>query len=271
MRSPRAIERSYVNLPAGQMHLRQAAGTSPAIVFLHQTASAGSSFEAVMQRIRLPNRLIAIDTPGFGGSFDPRGWPSIARYAGWIVDTLDRLRARSVHLFGHHTGTNLAAEIDRRHPRRVRSLMLLGPAAMTSGEREEFREVFEKPIAPRADGSHLVENWNYARKFNPSCDLEVVHSEVVNMVRAWRGRPQAYRAVSFHDLERLLRRSATPLLMLASREDYFFPQLERLGRLRPDAVTRIVGGENFPTLADSAGVASAVTEFLTTQFPKRAR
>jgi pimeloyl-ACP methyl ester carboxylesterase len=64
MRSTRAIERMYVNLPSGQMHLREAAGTSPAIVFLHQTASASSSFDAVMQRIRLPNRLIAIDTPG---------------------------------------------------------------------------------------------------------------------------------------------------------------------------------------------------------------
>ena len=30
----------------------------------------------VMARLRVPSRLIAIDTPGFGGSFDPAGWPT---------------------------------------------------------------------------------------------------------------------------------------------------------------------------------------------------
>jgi pimeloyl-ACP methyl ester carboxylesterase len=263
-RRRRRILRSYVELPAGQVHVRSSPGTAPAIVFLHQTASSSSSFERVMQRIALPNRLVALDTPGFGGSFDPPGWPTIARYAGWLVATLDRLGVRRAHLFGHHTGTNLAAEIARRHPRRAASLMLLGPAVMSAAERREFRPAFERPIAPREDGSHLVENWNYARRYNPACPLETVHEEVVNMTRAWRGRAQAYRAVSYHDLGALLRRSALPLLLLSSREDYFFPRLAQLQALRPDARVALVGGENFPTQVDPAGVAAAITRFLTT-------
>jgi pimeloyl-ACP methyl ester carboxylesterase len=216
-----------------------------------------------MERLRVPNRLIALDTPGFGASFDPPGWPSIARYAGWVVAALDELGVRDCHLFGHHTGTNLAAELARRHPRRVRSLMLLGPALMDVEERSSFRSTFEIPIAPRADGSHLLENWKYARHYNPGCDLEIVHDEVVNMLRAWRGRAQAYRAVSFHDLGRALRGQTIALALLSSPEDYFHPRLPLLQALRPDAEVAIVGGENFPTLSDPAGVAAAIRSFVT--------
>jgi pimeloyl-ACP methyl ester carboxylesterase len=251
-----------VNLPAGQIHYRVRAGREPAIVFLHQTASASSSFEPVMQQLRVPNRLIAIDTPGFGGSFDPSGWPSIGQYARWLVAALDRLKAPRLHLFGQHTGANLALEIERRHPRRVASLMLLGVPLMSAPERRSFRAAFEQPIRPRADGQHLLTNWGYARQYNPSCDIEIVHAEVVNMLRAWRGRAQAYRAVSFHDLGALLRASRARLLLLSTPEDYFYPRLEALRALRPDASVAICGGENFPTLADPRGVAAALRSFL---------
>ena len=208
----REITKSYVDLPDGQMHVLSTSGSAPAIVFLHQTASSAHSFAPVMERLRLPNRLIGIDTPGFGGSFDPVGWPSMEEYAAYIVATLDRLDVRQFHLFGHHTGSNLAAEIAWRHPRRARSVMMLGPVPMTREERIEFRSAYDKPITPREDGSHFVENWNYCRKYNPSCDLEIIHEEVVSMTRAWKGRPQAYRAVSFHDPMKLVSKLECPLL-----------------------------------------------------------
>ena len=73
--SARRVRCGYVDTADGQLHYREVAGVEPAIVFLHQTASASSSFQSVMQRLRLPNRLLALDTPGFGSSFAPRGWP----------------------------------------------------------------------------------------------------------------------------------------------------------------------------------------------------
>ena len=118
-RTPRAIRCGYVDTRDGQLHYREAAGTAPAIVFLHQTASSSSSFQRVMQRLRLPNRLVALDTPGFGSSFAPRGWPKMADYARWTIEALDALGVKRFHVFGQHTGANLAGELALRHPARV--------------------------------------------------------------------------------------------------------------------------------------------------------
>jgi pimeloyl-ACP methyl ester carboxylesterase len=260
------LAKSYVDLPDGQVHVLSVDGAAPAIVFLHQTASSGASFAAVMDRLhrvhRLPNRLIALDTPGFGGSFDPPGWPSMKKYAAWITAALDRLKVRRFHLFGHHTGGNLAAEIAWRHPARAASVMILGPVPMTRAERAQFRRAYDQPIAPRADGMHLVENWAYCHKFNPSADLAIVHEEVVNMARAWKARPQAYRAVSFHDAMARVRKLTCPLLFMTSPQDFFYPGFAGVCARYPDAKVAIVGGENLPPQSDPRGMARAVAKFV---------
>lgn len=59
----------------------------------------------------MPNQLVAIDTPGFGGSFDPEDWPSLGDYADQIIASVDALEIEAFHIFGHHTGASLAIEI----------------------------------------------------------------------------------------------------------------------------------------------------------------
>jgi pimeloyl-ACP methyl ester carboxylesterase len=262
-RRAQEIRCGYVDTRDGQLHYREIAGTAPAIVFLHQTASSSSSFQRVMQRLRLPNRLIALDTPGFGSSFAPRGWPSMAEYARWTVEALDALRVRRFHVFGQHTGANLAGELAVRHPARVCSVMMLGPVPMAAPERREFREMLGKqPISPRVDGQHMLENWGYAAQYNPGCDPEILHDETVNMLRAWRGRPQAYRAVSFNDSLAVLRRVRAPVLLMTSPGDYFHARFHQVCAVRPDATIATVGGDNFQPLLDPVGVARAITRFV---------
>lgn len=262
-RTLRAIRCGYVDTRDGQLHYREVAGTAPAIVFLHQTASSSSSFQSVMQRLRLPNRLIALDTPGFGSSFAPRGWPRMADYARWTLEALDALRVRRFHVFGQHTGANLAGELALRHPSRVRSVMMLGPVPMSAAERREFRKMLGvDPIRPRPDGQHLLENWGYAAHYNPDCAPEILHDETVNMLRAWRGRPQAYRAVSYNDSLAVLRKLRAPVLLLTSPGDYFHSRFLEVCAARPDAAVATVGGDNFQPLLDPAGVAGAIEQFV---------
>ena len=252
----------YANTPAGQIHFREVVGRAPAIVFLHQTASSSASFQRVMQRLRLPNRLIAIDTPGFGGSFDPSGSPTLARYAAHVLAALDALKVRRFHLFGQHTGANIAAVIARDHPARTCSVMLLGLAPFLASERRAFRRAFEEPIRPRADGSHLLKNWAYAADNNPGCDPQILHGEVLSMLRAWRGRGQAYRAVSFDDALANLRKICAPVLLVSALGDYFYPRFAEVRALRRDAAVAMVGGDNFPPLRDASGVARVIETFV---------
>lgn len=261
-RRANTVHLGYADTDAGQVHYREVAGRSPAIVFLHQTASSSASFQLVLERLKLPNRLIAIDTPGFGGSFDPPGYPTLARYSACLLDALDRLKVRNFHLFGQHTGANIAAAMALQVPARVCSVMMLGPALLSLAERRSFRGAFSEPIRPRADGAHLLQNWSYAADNNPGCSPELLHGEVVSMLRAWRGRGQAYRAVSFDDVGATVRKIRAPLLFMSAPGDYFFPRFDEVCALRPEAKVALVGGDNFPPLRDPSGVARAIEKFV---------
>lgn len=254
--------KSYLDLPDGQMHCHLREGEGDAIVFLHQTASSAACYDPLLAALDVPARLVAIDTPGFGGSFDPAGEPSMADYARWIVEAIDALGIGTFHLFGHHTGASLAIEIAARHPARARSVMLAGPVFMTEDERADFLAHYREPIRPRADGAHLIENWNYAAGFNPDCSPEMMHGEVVAMLRAWRGRGQAYSAVARHDIAPLTAKLRCPALLLTSPDDFFHATLDRAQTALPGARTVVTAGGNFQPTADPQGVARAVEAFL---------
>ena len=260
--SPHAnLYRRYVDLPEGQIHMHERAGCEPAIVFLHQTASSAKSYDLLLACIDLPNRLVAIDTPGFGGSFDPCGKPEIMNYRHWMFAACDGLNLGPFHLFGHHTGASLAIDMAHAAPERVLSLMLLGPVFMTDEERREFEAGYEKPIEPRRDGGHLLENWNYAANFNRDCSVELLQQEVVAMLRAWRGRAQAYRAVARHDTGLLTQDLYLPVLLLTSPDDFFHDTFNRAIDLFPTAKIVQVGGGNFQPSADPDGLARAIGAF----------
>jgi pimeloyl-ACP methyl ester carboxylesterase len=259
---PRPVHKGYVDLDDGQVHYRERAGGEPAIILLHQTALSSRSFQPLLEAIRVPHRVIALDLPGFGNSFAPAGWPCMGQYADWVLAAMSRLGAGPVHLFGHHTGASVAVEIAHREPGRVRSLTLCGPVCFTDAERAHFREQFEAPLAPSPDGGHLLENWRYAAGNNAGVAAEVIHDQVVDMLLAWRARPQAYRAVADHDFASAFKSLKAPTLILTARGDYFEGHVGRCRALRRDVEVVTVGGGNLAPELDCAGTAHAIAQFL---------
>ena len=156
----------------------------------------------------------------------------------------------------------MGGDLAGRHPARGRSVTVLGRVPMSAAERGDFRKLLSTPIAPRPDGSHMLENWGYATQYNPGCDVEVQHDEVVSMLRAWRGRPQAYRAVSFNDSLAVLRKVRAPVMLMSSPGDYFHSRFLEVCAVRPDAEITTVGGDNFQPLLDPPGVARAIERFV---------
>ncbi len=258
----RQIKKCYADIPDGQIHCHITEGADPPIVFLHQTATSAASYDPLLRALDIPNRLVAIDTPGFGGSFDPVGFPDLETYAAQIMATADALGIERFHLFGHHTGAALGLVIAATQPERVCSLMMAGAVLMTDDERADLAAAHIAPFAPRRDGSHLLENWDYAAQYNPECDVDLLHGEVVAMLRAWRARPQAYAAVAHHDTAALAPQVSAPVLLLSSPDDYFHAALGRAQAAFPQAQTAITGGGNFQPTADAPGVAAAIAAFL---------
>lgn len=258
----RSIRKIYVDVPDGQVHCHVVDGVQPAILLLHQTATSAASYDPLLRQLDLPNQVIAIDTPGFGGSFDPLGWPTLGWYAKQVVAVADALAIPRFHLFGHHTGATLAIEIGANWPGRTASLMLAGPVFMTEVERAAFLADYSEPIGLERDGSHLLRNWNYASGYNPDCDLQLLHGEVIAMLRAWRGRPQTYRAVAHHESAEAMRRVIAPVMLLTSPDDFFHFGFDRAIALAPKATVVTTGGGNFQPGADAPGVAQAIEAFL---------
>src|SRR5437867_4491794 len=100
----RHIRYGYAETPQGQVHYRERGEGQP-VVLLHQTASSGVMWERAMRLWPEGRHLIAMDTPGFGGSFKPSEQPGdMAWYAARAADFLDALDLERPHVIGHHTG-----------------------------------------------------------------------------------------------------------------------------------------------------------------------
>jgi pimeloyl-ACP methyl ester carboxylesterase len=245
-------KRTYVDTPAGQIHCWHAAGTGVPVVFLHQTASSGAMWLKVMTALGPGRPMIAFDTPGFGGSFDPPdAAPSIGDFAGWIAGAMQALKLPPVHLVGHHTGACVGVELAAGWPASVASLALSGPLPLTAAERDEYSKVFGAPFAPTPSGSYLLEAWEYLRSAGAGADLTMLNRELSDTLRAYPTRSKAYAAVWNHDFTTRLLEVSCPLQLLCAPDDVLYPYFERACQLRPDADAHALrGGANFaPDLA----------------------
>ena len=258
------IRKAYADCDGGQIHYRysdrDADGTP--IVWFHQTASSSAMYESVMTRLAGARPMFALDTPGFGGSFDADGMPDMPQFAAWLEQAIDDIGIGEYHAFGHHTGACLVAELAVRAPDRVKSAMMIGPVPLTRHEREEFRQHFSTPMAPDADGAYLKQTWDYLVGLGAHHTLELHHREVLDTVRAYMGRYKAYSAVWDQDFTALYAKLTCPILILCAEDDVLWPFFERAQTQRPDAIAATIKGANFEPDLDPDGVADNVRQFL---------
>jgi pimeloyl-ACP methyl ester carboxylesterase len=258
------IEKSYISISPGQLHFRtRPGGPDLPIIFLHQTASSSAMYLEVMKRLGDNRPLYALDTPGFGGSDDVEGFPSISDYAGWIIEAIDALGITDFHLFGHHTGSCIGVEIAAALPDRVKSLMMVGPVPLTDAERQEFSKHYREPISPTVDGSYLLDTWTYVRTLGGyvDADLKLHHRETVDMLRAYYSRFQIYSAVWQQDFNSYYVRVKCPIMNMTAPGDVLDPYFDRAQEIRRDAVAVKLKGHNFEPDEDVEGTVAAIENF----------
>ncbi|MDX2221865.1 MAG: alpha/beta hydrolase [Rhodospirillaceae bacterium] len=256
------MRKGYVDTPGGQIHYRHKSGTGTPIVCFHQTASSSAMFEKFAAAYGGPHPIYALDTPGFGGSFDPPGMPDMAGYGALLLEAIKALGLAKVHLFGHHTGASIAVEIAARDPARTASLMMIGPVVLTAEERKAFSGYYPKPFQPKADGSHLDEMWAYVASIGGDADLNLHHRELVDTARAWEGHIKVYSKIWDQDFTALYKTIRAPMLIMCAQKDVLWPMFERAKQLRPDAVAAEIPGSNFQPDEAPAETAAAVAAFL---------
>ncbi len=183
---PGALRRAFVDIPAGQVHLRRAGEAAPGstpLVCLHQSPFSSLTYAEILPLLGQGRVAVALDTPGFGESFRPTARPSIRDYADGLRQAITALGFEQFDLLGLFTGAAIASQMAVDAPDAVRRLVLCGPPVFTAEERARFLATAWPP-RPREDGSHLLEEWTRV------------------MTRALPDVPFARRCDAFHELYR---------------------------------------------------------------------
>jgi pimeloyl-ACP methyl ester carboxylesterase len=166
--SPQLIRR-YVGEPGRQVHLTEGGRphtpdpSSPPLVCLHAAPCSGASLTPFLNAMAHRRHVLALDTPGYGGSDRPAQRLDIGGYAdvfGQAIDAaLDGGGDGSFDLFGHSTGALFAVELARRRPERVRRLVLMSVPYFVGAEQAVWRHRLARPHALTDDLSQLEARW----------------------------------------------------------------------------------------------------------------
>ncbi len=256
------MRKAYVDTPHGQIHYRVKDGQGTPIICFHQTASSSAMFEKFAEAYQGAEPIYALDTPGFGGSFDPDGMPEMKDYALMLLDAIKALGLDKVHLFGHHTGASIAIEIATEDAERCASLMMIGPVVLTAEERQAFGGVYPQPFELQKDGSHLKTMWDYVASIGGDSTLDLHHREMVDTARAWQGHIKVYTKIWDQDFSALYEKVTVPMLIMCAEKDILWPMFERAKEMRPDAAATVIPGSNFQPDEAPAETAAAVKEYL---------
>ncbi len=257
------IRKGYADTPGGQIHFRQSAraGGAP-LVLLHQTASSGSMFEALILLLADDFTLIAPDTPGFGASFTPPACFTVKYLSDSLHAALTALGVESCSLFGHHTGSAIAVQIAFDHPGFVRRAVLSGPPLLSREQVDGLKSSL-RPFDLHPEGQHLTRVWERIRKRDAALPLDIVHREVLLTQSARDAAQDAYAAVFDQPFGEQLAVLDIPVLVMAGEFDTLRASLEPAFQLLRNGKVRVIAGQG-PYICDQAPqvVADILREFL---------
>ncbi len=264
-----AILRRFIDLPEGQMHLREAgrdiSGRLP-LVLLHQASGGSRTMVPLMRVIGAGRPVMAPDLPGNGDSCPPlRAEPDMADYAAAVLRMLDAAGIDRVALYGFHAGASVAAELAVAHPERVAAVILDSMGLYDPAGAADFADRYVPELRRHPHGLHLIAAWNYVRDtylFWPWFEtdaahargvglppLDEMHDKVVEVIKAMDHFGAYYRAAFLHEKPALLPRIAGPVLVTAGRDNSQAAHLPDLAALVPGAETLVTEGIYRPETA----------------------
>jgi pimeloyl-ACP methyl ester carboxylesterase len=235
------LRRGYVALAHGDLHL-SACGAWPRgrraprpLLLLHDLPGCAASLETRMVPLGADRLCLAPDLPGTGESAAlPEGGVEV--WIGALLAMLDALDLAAVDLYAEGLAGSLAVALAVRAPERVGRLLLDGPVIQDSKSRLELSVRLAPPLAPRHDGTHLVELWHRLRSAElcwpwyggaahevrcrePRLDPRHLHTQLVQAMKQPAHYGDAARAALDLDLAELMPACAAPVLALWTPED----------------------------------------------------
>jgi pimeloyl-ACP methyl ester carboxylesterase len=234
-----------------QWHYREAGagnagqGVRCKLVLLHPSPRSSAMYEPWMRSLAAHFHVLAIDTPGYGGSAPLAEAPmSIGDYVVPLHALLSAIAGPRFMLYGSATGAQIAIAYALAHPAAVQHLCIDNAAHFDDDERQQMLAQYFPDLTPRADGSHLQTAWlmsaamlqffpwfeqNAAHCFRdqaPSADeVQAAFSELLAAGPGWA---QAYRAAFEHERAAHVQALRVPTSVLRWQGSILLKHIDRL-------------------------------------------
>lgn len=238
------VRRGYLDGPWGQVHYRTNGPADRTCIAFHESPLTGEIFEGLAEALEGRLRLIATDTPGYGGSDAPEGPVTIAEYAEALWRATAPLRDGPVWILGSHTGALLAIEVARTHPAEVAGIALSGTPVFRPDRRWRYAGGHTPDLTPQRDGGHLQLAWErYQRKAaegTSPTSLRFMTYAACTIAANHERYALAYQAAFRYDTLEAFAAVRCPVVLLTARKDPCAEFDAELLELRPDAAARMI-------------------------------
>ncbi len=257
------LTRAYATGCFGQLHYVTAGSGSP-VLLLHQTPRSSDEYRELIPLLATRYRVIAMDTPGFGGSGPPPAH-TIENYAAAALSLLECLHIDRTVVLGHHTGGVIAMELAARAPEMVGSLVLSSTPYVDAAARA--RRALRPPIdhyVVKEDGSHLADAWRGRQSFYPQGRPDLLDRFIRDLLVPGPTAELGHKAVSAYRMENTIAKIACPVLCIGATSDTFsYPELSSLVSGLAQAEIAVIDGGKVALMEErAADVADAVLRFL---------
>lgn len=243
------------------------AGSGPALVLVHGFPLDRTLWAGQLDGLKDIRRVVAVDLRGRGKSnADPDGW-SVDLYADDVAETIDSLGSEPVDVAGLSLGGYVVFALLRRHPEKVRSVILIDTKA--GDDPPEAKEAREKTAAAaREQGTMAIAETLIPKLVSPGASEEV-KKKALSMSKNTAGETAAADALvmrdrpdSTHDLGTI----KVPAIVIHGEDDQLMPVAgaKEMAELIPGAkfVTIPQAGHLAP-LENPSAVNDALRAFLT--------
>jgi pimeloyl-ACP methyl ester carboxylesterase len=246
-------------------------GSGPPFVLLHAFPLSAAMWEHQYGPLGRVSRLITPDLPGFGRSPSAMSEPAVNLMADEVSDLLTQLGLDAVVLGGLSMGGYVTMGFLRRHPERVRAIVLADTKAGADAEAARAnRERIAEAMLATGDTAALAEELlptllgKTTLQTRPGV-VELVRSHIrasEPAAVAWAQRAMAARPDSVDTL----RNARLPALVIVGEEDVLTPpaEAEAMASALPHAdLVRIPQAGHLSALEHAAAFNDAITSWLT--------
>ena len=217
MISAPAVQHREIDLADGRLHYVEAGSGDP-LIFVHGGHGSWTHWIANIAPIARRRRVLAVDLPGFGATFNPKRPYTIRQYAAVVAAMLDQLQLERAAIAGFSFGCVVAAHAAAADAR-ITQLAMVNPPGIGPPSPVAAKIMQSLSSVSVREGLRVgaLGSLRQVQLFNHDLiDDQVVDLMVAN-VRQTRFVSRALSRGS--DLCEVLRRVSQPVLLVLGRED----------------------------------------------------